>query len=165
MNEKQLKYILEELHFTAELPPEVLNSLAEHSSLKQISAGEVVFREGMNNHNLFLVRNGRFVLEMNVPGRGGVQILTLGPGEMLGWSALIHQGKMTASAVALENAELVVIPSEKLQAICETNHKFGYHLMRQMADALSKRLIATRLQLLDLFVDIPSAFPVKNSEG
>lgn len=96
---------------------------------------------------------------MNVPGRGAVRILTLGPGEMAGWSALLDQGKMTASAVAVQDSEVIVAAADKLRQLCETNHDFGYHLMRQMAAALSERLVATRLQLLDLFADAPPAPP------
>jgi CRP/FNR family transcriptional regulator, cyclic AMP receptor protein len=102
---------------------------------------------------LYLVRHGRVALEMHVPQRGAVRILTTGPGEMVGWSALLDQGRMTTSALATEDTELVVVPADRLKELCESNSKFGYHLMKRMADALSKRLVATRLQLLDLFAD------------
>ena len=42
---------------------------------------------------------------------------------------------------------------------------FGFHLMRQMAGSLSKRLVATRLQLLDLFSHTPSEVPSSQSEA
>ncbi|MEX0818032.1 MAG: cyclic nucleotide-binding domain-containing protein [Pirellulaceae bacterium] len=153
MDTSQLKYILEELHFSAGLPAEVLGQLATESTFQQARAGVVLFREGAPNRNLYLISSGRLALEMNVPGRGAVRILTLGPGEMAGWSALLDQGKMTASAVAVQDSEVIVAAADKLRHLCETNHDFGYHLMRQMAEALSERLVATRLQLLDLFAD------------
>ena len=165
MDASQLKFILEELQFSAALPPEVLNQLAEESTFERVSAGTVIFREGNQNDNLYLVRSGRLALEMNVPGRGVVRILTVGPGEIVGWSSLLGQGKMTASAVAVKDTELIVAPADKLQAFCESNRDFGYHLMHRMADALSMRLLATRLQLLDLFADAPAPVPASKSEG
>lgn len=165
MDAKQLQYVLEELRFSAQMPRDVLDQLAAASTIAQVRAGAVVFREGTKNDNLYLVRSGRVGLEMNVPGRGTVRILTVGPGEMVGWSALLDNGKMTASAVAVEDIEVVVAPADKLRELCDSNRDFGFHLMRQMADALSKRLVATRLQLLDLFADAPATIPASGSEG
>jgi CRP-like cAMP-binding protein len=156
MDKNELKYVLEDLHFSAALPPDVLDHLAEESSLVEYSGGTVLFREGTRDDNLYLVRSGRLALDMKVPGRGAVRIMTLGPGEMVGWSSLMDHGKMSASAVAVEDSEVVVARADKLRLLCEANCEFGFHLMRQMAAALSKRLVATRLQLLDLFADVPA---------
>lgn len=165
MDATQLKFILEELRFSAVFPSHVLDQLAAEATVRSVPAGAAVFREGNRHDNLYLIRSGRLGLDMNVPGRGAVRILTVGPGEMVGWSSLLDHGNMTASAVALEDTEFVVAPASKLRELCESNREFGYHLMRRMADALSKRLVATRLQLLDLFADTPSAIPGNKSEG
>jgi CRP-like cAMP-binding protein len=58
---------------------------------------------------------------------------------------------MTATAIAVEDTEAIAISAERLLEICQLNAQVGYELMRRMALALSKRLLATRLQLLDLF--------------
>ena len=89
MDAKQLEYVLQELSFSAELPSEVLAQLAAMSRVEHTTAGSVVFRERDQNDNLYLVRSGRIALEMSVPGRGAVRILTIGPGGMAGWSALL----------------------------------------------------------------------------
>jgi CRP-like cAMP-binding protein len=147
---------LEELRFSADLPAEVLQQLAAESTMERKPQGTVLFRDGAINHNLYLIRSGRVALEMKVPGRGSVRILTLGPGEMCGWSSLLDQGRMTAAAIIVEDTEFVVAPADKLRTLSESSHEFGYHLMRRMADALARRLVATRLQLLDLFADAAS---------
>ncbi len=164
METDQLKFILEELRFSAALPSEVLERIAIAASLAHYSQGEFLFREGLDNHNLFLIREGRIALEMNVPGRGPVRLMTLGPGEMVGWSALLGQGRMTASAIVVQDAELVVSPADRLQQECAASGEFGYQLMRQMAEALSRRLVATRLQLLDLFANSASSVPAAPGE-
>lgn len=161
----QLKFVLEELRFSANMPRNVLDELAATSNVQQLPGGTVLFREGGTSENLYLIRDGRIALEMNVPGRGAVRILTVGPGEMVGWSSLLDGGKMTANAVAAEDTDLVVAPANKLRELCEANREFGYHLMHQMADALSKRLVATRLQLLDLFADAPAVVRTSQAEG
>ncbi len=38
-------------------------------------------------------------------------------------------------------------------ALCQRDHEVGYHVMRQTVCAMQRRLVATRLQLLDLFAE------------
>ena len=88
---------------------------------------------------------------MQVPGRGQTRILTLGPGDLVAWSAILGDGRMTTSAVALEPSELVALPARYVIELCEQQPALGYRFMRGVAQAISRRLVGTRLQLLDLF--------------
>lgn len=148
-----LKATLSQLEFTSPLPAEVHDRIAGCSQEQAYSAGQVIFREGDENHKLYLVVSGRVALDMHVPGRGPVRILSLGPGDMLAWSALLGNGRMTATATALEDTRLIASGAECLRTVCDADRSVGHELMRQMAVALSRRLLATRLQLLDLFAD------------
>lgn len=165
METNRLKTLLEELRFSASFPDHVLASLAAAATFRSLAAGEVLFREGSPNDRLYLIHRGRLALQMNVPPRGTVRILTLGPGEMVGWSAVTGGEFMTASAIALDRAELVVAPAQELLELCEANHDFGYHFMRVTAAALAQRLLVTRLQLLDLFSECPAPVPEALSGG
>jgi hypothetical protein len=60
---------------------------------------------------------------------------------------------MTTSAVAQEDTQVIAICAADLLALCESDPVFGYQLMQRVALALANRLVATRLQLLDLFAD------------
>jgi CRP-like cAMP-binding protein len=122
--------------------------------LEAIAEWDVLFREGAPSQDLFLVQSGFFALDMFVPARGRITILTVGPGELLGWSALLGEGAMTATATAVENSQVIGLPGDKLRTLCNVDHEFGYSLMRHLAVALSQRLLATRLQLLDLFAPV-----------
>ena len=155
METRDLQFHLEQLAFTAGLPAGVLEELAKAAELQTLAASAVLFREGGANHRLYLVREGRLALEVLIPGRAPSRILTIGPGEMCGWSSLLGEGRMTASAIATEDTLLIAFAVEKLRELCEANAEFGFHLMRQMALALSSRLVATRLQMLDLFGNVP----------
>jgi CRP-like cAMP-binding protein len=153
MDVSALREVFQELRFTAEMHESVLDRLAPAAEIRNYPARAVIFREGARNGDFFLVRQGRVALQMNVPGRGQVTILTVGPGEMLAWSALISEGQMTATAMAMDGVQLVVASGAELRELCEKDHEFGYHLMRRMSKALAQRLLATRLQLLDTFSD------------
>jgi len=143
--------LLGDLKFARGLPPRALEALATMAGVETVPQGKVLFREGTLVHDLFLVQTGFFKLEMNVPAKGAVTILTVGPGELLAWSALLGEGSMTATATAVEESRIITLPGEKLRTLCSVDTGFGYTLMRHLAAALSKRLLATRLQLLDSF--------------
>jgi CRP-like cAMP-binding protein len=142
---------LRDLTFAAEWPDGTIAEIANLTARTACPAGAVIFREGEQSESIHFVVSGLVALEMSVPARGTVRLLTLGNGELLGWSPLVGNPEMTATAVAIEPTNLLTIPSAALLALCDRNHEIGFAVMRRLARALSRRLTATRLQLLDLF--------------
>jgi CRP/FNR family cyclic AMP-dependent transcriptional regulator len=134
-----------------DLPESHLDKLAALASLEERRAGETLFQEGGRNDRFFLVLGGAVALDMTIPRRGPVRVLTVGPGEILAWSALLGAGVMTTSAVVTEDARLLALPGPALRALCRSDHEVGFAVMERVARALSRRLLATRLQLLDLY--------------
>lgn len=152
MEPTPLRVRLSELSFAAQLPATALDRLAEIGEFRECKAGIFLFHEEDANRILYLLVSGHLALDMHVPGRGPVRVLTLGPGDLLAWSAIIG-GRMTTSAVTLDETRLIAVSADRLDEACLQDHEFGYHWMRTVAVALSRRLLATRLQLLDLFAD------------
>ena len=151
MDVSRLKNLLGQLRFTASLPPRAIEQLAELAELRGFPAGAVLFAEGSRNPDLYVIAVGSVGLDMNVPARGPTRLLSVGPGELLAWSALLGGGRMTAMATALEDTQVVSVDGRRLAALCDADHELGYFVMRRLAMGLSERLVATRLQLLDLF--------------
>ena len=86
--------------------------------------------------------------------------MTVGPGELLGWSPLLEQTRLTASARTMTPVEAIELQGGQLLALCHHDPRFGYVFMRRAALALAKRLNATRMQLLDVFgADMPLVHP------
>lgn len=146
-----LLQIVPQCEFLRWIPAYLVMRLDQMSRTRIYSPGEVLFTEGQEHPDFHVVVEGDVRLEMLVSGRGRVPILTAGPGDILAWSALLGRPVMTATAVALTAVKTVSVAGNELRSLCETEHELGYHVMRQLAAALSKRLVATRLQLLDLF--------------
>jgi CRP/FNR family transcriptional regulator, cyclic AMP receptor protein len=162
MDTEFLIALLKQLNFSAGLPDAVLTKMAALAMICDYRAGSKLFREGSEYDRLLIIIQGRVALDMHVPGRPEVRILSLGPGDVVAWSALIGNGRMTTSAVALKDTQVVSIQARDLLSLCEANHSLGYHVMRQLGHALADRLVATRLQLLDLFADNPPRVPLSS---
>ncbi len=153
--------LLAETAFASHFSAHVVQALAGLAEETDLPAGAYLFREGDVHPRVYLVCTGRLALEMHVPGRGSVRILTLEGGDLAAWSALLGEGRMTASAMALEPSRLLAFDGPRLQAACAADAQLGYEIMHGLAKALARRLVATRLQLLDLYMQQPPQFEVR----
>jgi CRP-like cAMP-binding protein len=142
---------LRSLYLLHELSDDLLSPLAAISRLEEFPAGTVIFRQGDAAQTVYLVSEGNVSLELCAPGVGCRRILTVAPGELLGWSPVVEQDRLTATARALTATRVVAVEGRQLLAICEQNPRFGYELVKRVALALAHRLNATRLQLLDVY--------------
>ncbi|GAA4460530.1 cyclic nucleotide-binding domain-containing protein [Novipirellula rosea] len=131
--------------------PFLIQPLADLASLETYPAQRLLFREGEVHAKIYWIKEGRVRLEMSGTRAGAKAMLTAGPGDLLGWSAVLGDQRMTATAMATLETTLISFDAAALSQLCEQNHDIGYKVMYTIAKSLSKRLVATRLQLLDLF--------------
>jgi CRP-like cAMP-binding protein len=142
---------LREIRFLHDMGPKHLEQIANISRFRDYNEGDIVFRQGDAAQQLYLIVHGNVSLEICAASVGCKQILTLGSGELLGWSSVLEQSCYTARARVLDVTRLVEINVGQFLTICERDPQFGYELMRRTALALAKRLSATRMQLLDVY--------------
>jgi CRP-like cAMP-binding protein len=142
---------LRHIRFLEGLPPEQLQQVASLARLEEYRRGALIFREGQRLERIFLVAEGSVSLEICAPGQGCKRIQTIGPGELLGWSPVLGQGPMTATARALVPTQLAVLDAARVVALCRHDPEFCFTFLWRTAEALASRLNATRLQLLDVY--------------
>lgn len=142
---------LSENSFFRSIPLEILRLIEPIASERSFAPSDQIFVEGERHPEIYVVLHGHVRLEMLIPARGKIPILSAGAGDVLGWSPLLGESVMTATAVALDPVQVLVFPADPLRGLCESNHDVGFHFMRQLASAIAQRLMATRLQLLDLY--------------
>jgi CRP-like cAMP-binding protein len=146
----------EKLGFFEGFPAEYLKPLAGVAKVVEMPADEILFHEGQKSPNIYVVVEGKVGLDIWVAGRGATRIQTVGPGKLLGWTPLLAQGPMTATARVLDPCRLIAINAMQVLQTCGENPHFGMEFMRRTALALSRRLNATRLQLLEAYeADLP----------
>jgi CRP-like cAMP-binding protein len=113
--------------------------------------GEYIFREGDRATNLFILKSGDVSLESHIPPHGRRVLTTLDPGEWFGWSALIEPKIETAAARAAAPCEVLAIRGGELMDLCHDDIEFGFEIYRALVLVVAHRLMATRLQMLDMF--------------
>ena len=114
-------------------------------------ARQVIFREGEEANQFYLVREGKLAVELFAAERGAITILTVGAGEVLGWSWLVPPYRWKFDARALEPTRAIALDGKCLRTKAEQDHDLGYELLKRVAHIMEERLQATRLQLLNVY--------------
>jgi CRP-like cAMP-binding protein len=136
---------------THALSPHARIRLAELGRLVTVADGAVLMREGEPSDFLAIVLQGRVALRLRVPERGQVTVMTVEPGDVLGWSAVVPPYRATSSAIALGATELAHFDGPTLRAALAADAALAAEFYPVLLSAVARRLEGTRLQLLDLF--------------
>jgi CRP/FNR family transcriptional regulator, cyclic AMP receptor protein len=134
-----------------DLPPEVVETVVGCARNVAFDAGQLLLAEGDEATTLYLLRRGQVAIEVHAPGRGGLVVQTLGPGQVVGWSWLVPPYRWNFDARAMTDVGAVAIDGSCLRSKAESDPAFGYTLLTRVSGILLERLQATRTQLLDLY--------------
>jgi CRP-like cAMP-binding protein len=110
---------------------------------------QVIFREGDECHEFYLIGSGLVALEIEAPDLV-LRVQTLSAGDELGWSALLMGKGKYFQARALERVDALALDGGELLAACKRDPQFGYAFMHRLLGVVAERLQATRLQLIDM---------------
>lgn len=148
---ESLQRILAEHPFTHGLERCYRELLTGSASNVHFEPGQMIFREGEEANQFYLVREGKLAIELFSAERGALTILTVGPGEVLGWSWLVPPYRWKFDAYASQSARAIALDGKCLREKAENDHDLGYELLKRIAHVMEERLHATRLQLLNVY--------------
>jgi CRP-like cAMP-binding protein len=131
---------LKEVEFLRNLGEQHVNRIAKLARLKECEKGTIVFRQGRGLPFIYFVLNGKVGLQIEESGGESVEVSTVGPGGLLGWSPMLGRQAMTATARAVTPCHLAVLDISQLLEVCEQDPRFGIAFLRQIALVMSDRL-------------------------
>ena len=146
--------------FFSSMPASALRRIGAHVYRRDYAAGEELFHEGADADRFFLIRRGAVRLDIDVPGRGRIDVEQLGQDAVIGWSWLFSPYTWHLSATATERTSVLVLDAGTLRTLMAADPVLGYELMRRFAAVMFDRLQATRLRLstMNLYeAEIPMA--------
>jgi CRP-like cAMP-binding protein/tetratricopeptide (TPR) repeat protein len=123
---------------------------------KIFADGEIIFREGAPGDNVYVLKSGRIDLYKESP-RGPVLLSTLKIGDQFGEMAAIDRGARSATAIAIGEAAVDVIPREQFLK----NLKADGELALRVIKDLTERLRVVDRQL----VESGAALALQNAQG
>jgi CRP-like cAMP-binding protein len=140
MKKNDLVQMLQEIRFLHDIDSSHLEQIANIAEILEFDAHDVVFREGDTADSVYLVMSGKLSLELSPSTANRKQLVSVGPGEILGWSTLVEHPRFAATAVVVEPTRLVRVDGVRLRAICDEDPLFGYEFTRRTLRALPLRL-------------------------
>ncbi|MBN1320436.1 MAG: cyclic nucleotide-binding domain-containing protein [Thermoleophilia bacterium] len=130
---------LRQFKIFAELEEEDFESIGKISHVRELDTAERLTTEGSPADHLYLFLKGRAAVKVRSPEGRQVLIDELGPGEVLGWGAVVEPHIYTASAWTTKPSEVILVDGKKLRELCETNKRIGYHVARSIGEVISRR--------------------------
>jgi CRP/FNR family transcriptional regulator, cyclic AMP receptor protein len=149
MTAATLLAVLRKHPFVDEFQPEHIEKLSALARAVSFGGDELIFREGDDTHDFYLIVAGRVALEMQEPDHV-LRVQSLGAGDELGWSSVLMGRGKYFQARALEPVEALALDGTALLEACRQDPAFGFAFMYRMLGVVSERLQATRLQLHDM---------------
>jgi CRP-like cAMP-binding protein len=145
------------LKFFAGLDADILALLGRHAREMRQEGGSLIFRSGDPATQFYVIRSGS--VSMAIPALYGppVEIQTLEPGSVLGWSWLIPPHRWFFEARALRDTEAFVFDGVALREACERDPRVGYALLKRFAGLMAQRVQAARMRVFEVLGAPPGA--------
>ncbi len=115
------------------LSAEELDLLTGNARELHCRKGEVLFREGTIPSGVYLIRNGKIKKYKTDRQRKEQIIYVAGPGELVGYHAVLSESRYPDSAAAMEDASVRFIPKEDFTAILVKSPFFARQLLKAMS--------------------------------
>ncbi len=126
----------------------LLDRIVEVSTTRRYEQYDVIYEAGWEAKDVFLVKNGKVLLENDLTPAISVTLESLKPGYVFGWPALMDGGVHHFRAVAGEPGDVILIPGELMRELMADNYRFGAVLMKRMFSILRGMYIKRTDKLL-----------------
>lgn len=110
-----------------------INIFRNAPDLREVPAGDVLFREGESGDAMFAVVEGTVHLKV-----GDRVVDQSGPGEIVGEMALIDQSNRSATAVAATDVKVAVVDRKRFLYLVQEHPTFALQVMEMMAARLRR---------------------------
>ncbi len=131
------------------LTDEQLISLARLVRPVSFSRMQVLFREGMEGRDLFLVREGRVHITRRTPA--GTQVIAvMGPGSLFGEVAFVDRDPRSATAIGVESGSLYVLSAGDADGAMDEDRDLGLALLWSFWQSLADKVRSANAQMGEL---------------
>src|ERR1700752_4727540 len=119
MSDKSLVKKLQGINFLHDIDPAHLEQIASIAEARVYDAADVLFHEGERADYVYFVVTGKIMLELCPSTIYRKHLMTVGPGEMLGWSAFVEECNYASTGMVVAPTQLIRIEGKHLRAICD----------------------------------------------
>lgn len=134
----------------------MLEELRPLVQFREAREQEIIFNENDPAEQLFMLKTGKVLLEVEVSPRIVMSLGSVKPGNSFGWSALSANDRTHKSnALCTEPSEIYFLPGAEFLAILEGHREAGYRVMAQIFSIFKRRLERRTFQLINVIRNTP----------
>src|SRR6267142_4616202 len=113
----------------------------------KLPEGHTLFQAGDPGDSLFIVRSGEIELFIKDTAGQKIVLTTAGPGDMFGELAMLDTGPRTATALALNESEVLVLDRDDLVLLFQRQPEAALHMLAALSGLTRKadELLRTRV--------------------
>jgi CRP-like cAMP-binding protein len=151
MTIKDLSGIVKKRPFFSDFSQEQINLLTGCTKNERFAENTFLARAGTPSNTFYAIRSGRIAVEIAVPGHDKLVIQTLGENDVFGWSWIFPPYRWVFDGRSQTPVHVLAFDGTCLRNKCDANTDLGYCFMKKFAELMTRRLEATRLQLMDIY--------------
>jgi ribosome-associated toxin RatA of RatAB toxin-antitoxin module/CRP-like cAMP-binding protein len=136
MNDQLMLEALRPSKLAVELTDEQCRRLAAAMQLRDLKQGEVLVREGEDDHHFYLIVSGKLGVIKSFGTPEQVTLNTLAAGDFAGEMSWLDGSRRYASLVAMDATRVLGLEREKLEALLDTDPHLVYRVMRAIVRAV-----------------------------
>ncbi len=136
MNDQPMFDALRPSKLAAELADEQCHRLAAAMELRDLKEGEVLVKEGDDDHHFYLIVSGKLGVVKGAGTPEKVTLNTLASGDFAGELSWLDGSRRYASLVALAETRVLGLEREKLEALLDVEPVVVYRVMRAIVRAV-----------------------------
>lgn len=149
--ERSLVLKKSELFFN--LDDEELSLVEAITEPQQVTAGEIICKQGKREECMYIVEDGAVAIVLEVGPMSYRQVQAACNFESFGWSSLVEPYVCTASVRATEKTSLLSLNADNLRKLCQERPDIGCKIYHSVAQVVAKRLRQAYVQLLGVTGD------------
>jgi len=139
----EVKSMLSQIHFFADIPNEVLHKLSQVTKEKVVPANNIIFRQGDAGDSFYIINSGKIRIFRKDREDVEIELARLGPGDTFGEMALLTQDPRAANVETLEETHLTVIYKDDFDKIIDEYP----HILSSFIKKLSSWLVQMDLRI------------------
>jgi len=150
MNNKPLSDLMEVHPFFEGMDREHVDYIAGCAQNKRFKAGDFMMLMGKDADEFYMIRSGRVAVEMDA-GNRTYTVQTVGEGGIIGWSWLHPPLSVRYDGRVMEDVSVFAFNAQCVRDKCDADPTFGFTITRRFMKLVVERLMATRVQLAELY--------------
>ena len=146
-----IKSLLGEVPQFDTLSKEEMEKVSDYIVYRSAEAGSILTKEGDRGDSLYYIISGRIQVSKDSPEGKQTVLARFNKGASVGEMSLIEDTPRSATAMALDVTELLILTRSGFESLVAAHPYIGIKILRNIAKSLSTRLRYTSGRFADMF--------------